>query len=101
MEKAAEGADITFVMTLAGFLYLAVVLDAWSRRIVGRSMTNDLRTELELKVSEMALGQRRPANVVHHSISRCGFQLVTLLCRAEDHVQERLRMLRSRTVLTS
>jgi putative transposase len=60
-------ADITFVPTLAGFLYLAVVLDAYSRRIVGWSMANHLRTELVLDALEMALGQRRPKDVIHHS----------------------------------
>ena len=60
-------ADITYVPTMAGFLYLAVVLDAWSRRIVGWSMTNHLRTELVLDAMEMAVGQRRPKDVVHHS----------------------------------
>jgi transposase InsO family protein len=54
------GSDITFIPTAAGFLYLAVVLDAWSRRIVGWSMANHLRTELVLDALEMALGQRRP-----------------------------------------
>jgi putative transposase len=60
-------ADITFVPTAAGFLYLAVVLDAWSRKIVGWSMANHLRTELVLDALEMAIGQRRPRNVIHHS----------------------------------
>ena len=60
-------ADITYVPTMAGFLYLAVVLDAWSRRIVGWSMANHLRTELVLDAMEMAVGQRRPKDVVHHS----------------------------------
>ena len=41
-------ADITYVPTWAGFLYLAVVLDAWSRRVVGWSMAGHLRTELVL-----------------------------------------------------
>ena len=59
--------DITFVPTAAGFLYLAVVLDAWSRRIVGWSMANHLRTELVLDALEMALEQRRPGDVVLHS----------------------------------
>src|SRR5215213_2461954 len=58
-------ADITFVPTAAGFLYLAVVLDAWSRRIVGWSMANHLRTELVLDALEMAVGQRRPCDVIH------------------------------------
>src|ERR1700737_5041191 len=50
-------ADITYIPTWAGFLYLAVVLDAFSRRIVGWAMEAYLRTELVLK----ALGQRRPS----------------------------------------
>ncbi len=60
-------ADITYVPTSAGFLYLAVVLDAWSREIVGWSMANHLRTELVLDALEMAVGQRRPHDVIHHS----------------------------------
>jgi len=60
-------ADITYVPTWAGFLYLAVVLDAWSRRIVGWSMATHLRTELVLDALNMAVGQRRPADVIHHS----------------------------------
>ena len=60
-------ADITFVPTASGFLYLAVVLDAWSRKIVGWSMANHLRAELVLEALEMAIGQRRPNSVIHHS----------------------------------
>src|SRR5277367_4988439 len=60
-------ADITYVPTAAGFLYLAVVLDAWSRKIVGWSMANPLRTELVLDAMAMAVGQRRPKEVIHHS----------------------------------
>ncbi len=60
-------ADITFVPTASGFLYLAVVLDAWSRKIVGWSMTNHLRSGLVLGALEMAIGQRRPNGVIHHS----------------------------------
>jgi putative transposase len=60
-------ADITFIPTAAGFLYLAVVLDAFSRRIVGWAMETHLRTELVLAALEMAIGQRRPGNVIHHS----------------------------------
>ena len=60
-------ADITFVPTASGFLYLAVVLDAWSRKIVGWSMANHLRAELVLDALEMAIGQRRPDGVIHHS----------------------------------
>jgi putative transposase len=60
-------ADITYIATWAGFLYLAVVLDAFSRRVVGWAMANHLRTRLVLDALEMALGQRRPDDVIHHS----------------------------------
>jgi putative transposase len=60
-------ADITYVPTAAGFLYLAVVLDAWSRKVVGWSMANHLRAELVLDAMEMAVGQRRPKDVIRHS----------------------------------
>jgi putative transposase len=60
-------ADITYVRSWAGFLYLAVVMDAFSRRIVGWSMANHLRTELVLDALQMAVEQRRPEGVIHHS----------------------------------
>jgi putative transposase len=60
-------ADITYVPTRAGFLYLAVVLDVFSRRIVGWSMRNHLRTSLILAALEMAAQKRRPVDVIHHS----------------------------------
>ena len=60
-------ADITYIPTGSGFLYLAVVVDAWSRRVVGWSMATHLRTELVLEALNMALGQRRPQEVIHHS----------------------------------
>ena len=52
-------ADITYVATWPGFVYLAVVLDAWSRRVVGWSMAAHLRTELVLDALNMATWQRR------------------------------------------
>lgn len=60
-------ADITYIPTLAGFLFLAVVLDVFSRRIVGWAMATHLRTELILDALNMALWQRRPEHVIHHS----------------------------------
>jgi putative transposase len=66
-------ADITYVPTWAGFLYLAVVLDAWSRRVVGWAMATHLRTELVLEALNMALTQRRPSNVIHHSDQGCQY----------------------------
>ena len=69
-------ADITYIPTWAGFLYLAVVLDVFSRRIVGWAMAPHLRTELVLEALNMALGQRHPAAVIHHSDqgSQTGFK---------------------------
>jgi putative transposase len=63
-------ADITYVPTWAGFLYLAVVLDAFSRRIVGWAMGHDLKAQLVLDALNMALTQRRPVAVIHHSDSQ-------------------------------
>jgi putative transposase len=60
-------ADISYIPTWAGFLYLAVVLDVFSRRIVGWSMADSLATQLVLDALDMALGQRRPTDVIHHS----------------------------------
>jgi len=60
-------ADITYVPTSAGFIYLAVVLDVWSRKIVGWAMKTHLRTELVLDAIEMAVEQRQPRQVIHHS----------------------------------
>lgn len=60
-------ADITYVPTWAGFICLSVVPDAWSRRIVGWSMGYDLKAQLVIDAMNMAIGQRRPANVIHHS----------------------------------
>jgi putative transposase len=60
-------ADITYVPTWAGVLYLAVVLDVCSRRVVGWAMAEHLRTELVIEAVEMALWRRRPAGVIHHS----------------------------------
>jgi putative transposase len=60
-------ADITYIPTRSGFLYLAVVLDAFSRKIVGWAMETSLRVELVLNALDMALQQRRPTSVIHHS----------------------------------
>ncbi|MFH1560197.1 MAG: IS3 family transposase, partial [Chloroflexota bacterium] len=59
-------ADITYVPTRVGFLYLAVVLDVFSRRVVGWAMESHLRTELVLQALNMALSLRRPQDVIHH-----------------------------------
>jgi transposase InsO family protein len=61
-------ADITQQRTDEGWLYLAVVLDCFSRRVVGWSMAEHLRTELVLDALDMAIAQRNPTTgLVHHS----------------------------------
>jgi len=59
--------DLTYVPTAQGWLYLALVMDLWSRRIVGWAMADHLRSELVLGALEMAVHQRRPAKglIVH------------------------------------
>jgi putative transposase len=60
-------ADVTYIPTWTGFLYLAVVLDVFSRRVVGWAMANHLKADLVLAALDMAIGQRRPNGVIHHS----------------------------------
>ena len=60
-------ADITFIPTLAGVLYLGVVLDVFSRRVVGWAMAAHMKTELVLSALEMIIDQRNVDNVIHHS----------------------------------
>lgn len=77
-------ADITYIPTWAGFLYLAVVVDAWCRRVVGWSMATHLRTELVLSALEMALWRRRPQNVVHHSDQGCQYTSIAFGQRCRE-----------------
>ena len=60
-------ADITYVPTWAGFLYLAVVLDAFSRRIIGWAMGKDQKAQLVIDAMNMAVTQRKPDSAIHHS----------------------------------
>ena len=66
-------ADITYIPTWAGFVYLAVVLDVFSRKIVGWSIDTHLRTELILQALQMAVTQRQPSGVIHHSDRGCQY----------------------------
>jgi putative transposase len=77
-------ADITYIPTWAGMLYLAVVLDVWSRRVIGWAMETHLRTELVVAALNMAIDQRRPQDVIHHSDQGCQYTAVGfgLRCRA-------------------
>jgi putative transposase len=76
-------ADITYIPTSSGTLFLAVVLDVWSRRVIGWAMETHLRTELVLAALNMAIEQRRPQGVIHHSDQGCQYTAVGfgLRCR--------------------
>ena len=66
--------DITYVWTWEGWLYLAVVLDLFSRRVVGRAIQPHLRVELALEALHMALGRRVPEpGLLHHSDRGCQY----------------------------
>jgi putative transposase len=70
-------ADITYLRTWEGWLYLAAVQDAYSRRIVGWSIADHMRHELVVDALQMALARRRPgAGLIHHSDQ--GSQYVSL-----------------------
>jgi putative transposase len=56
-----------YVPTWAGFIFLAIVLDVWSRRIVGWAIGEQMTAELVLAALNMAIVQRRPDDVIHHS----------------------------------
>jgi putative transposase len=61
-------ADVTYVRTWEGWLYLAGVMDCYSRRIVGWSMDDHMRSELVVDALQMAVARRRPApGLIHHS----------------------------------
>ena len=74
--------DMTYVWTWEGWLFVAVIVDVFSRRVVGWSAADHLRTELALEALGMALGLRQPdQGLVHHSDRGC--QYASELYRAE------------------
>jgi putative transposase len=73
-------ADITYIPTGEGWLYLAVILDLFTRKVVGWAMRDHMRAELTLAVLTMAIQRRRPrAGLIHHS--DCGSQYAASDCR--------------------
>jgi putative transposase len=78
-------ADITYIPTWAGFLYLAMVLDVFSRKIVGWSMATHLRTEIVLEALERAALQRKPKReVIHHSDQGTQYTAIAFGNRCEE-----------------
>ena len=77
-------ADITYVPTWAGFVYLAIVLDAWSRRVVGWQIGETLHTQLVLDALNMALLTRKPESVIHHSDQGCQYTSLAFGGRCQE-----------------
>ncbi len=77
-------ADITYVPSWVGFLYLAVVFDAFSRRILGWAIGHDLKTQIVLDAMNMAIGQRRPSGVSHHSDQGSQYTSIALGARCKE-----------------
>jgi len=78
-------ADLTYIPTWAGFLYLAMVLDVFSRKIVGWSMATHLRTELVLEALERAaLGRKPKGQVIHHSDQGTQYTAIAFGNRCEE-----------------
>jgi putative transposase len=78
-------ADITYVPTREGFLYLAFILDTHSRKVVGWSMAPHMRTELVVDALEMAVWRRRPvAGLVHHSDRGVQYTAISFGKRLEE-----------------
>ena len=78
-------ADITYLDTDEGWLYLAVILDLYSRRVIGWSMANHLRTSLVEAALEMALASRQPEeSLIHHSDRGCQYTSDRYQARLND-----------------
>jgi putative transposase len=77
-------ADITYVPTWSGFLFLAIVLDVFSRRVVGWAMATHLRTSLVLDALDMAIYQRKPKEVIHHSDQGCQYTSIAFGRRCQE-----------------
>jgi putative transposase len=78
-------ADITYVRSTEGFMYLAFILDACSRKVVGWSMATHLRTELVVEALQMAIARRKPApGLVHHSDRGVQYTSLSFGKRLED-----------------
>ena len=79
-------ADITYVWTLEGWLYLAVVLDLFSRRVIGWATSKSIDEKLALDALDMAIAERQPKmGLVHHSDRGCQYTANTYRERLAVH----------------
>lgn len=78
--------DITYVETAEGWLYVAAILDGWSRRVVGWSCSATLHTTLVLAALESAIARRQPGpKLIHHSDRGCQYVDTTYRAMLQDH----------------
>jgi len=79
-------ADITYIQILLGFVYLAVILDAFSRKAIGYSISNRLDTELTLQALRMAIAQRKPRQgIIHHSDQGIQYAATNYIQELQNH----------------
>jgi putative transposase len=65
-------ADLTYVAIAVGFVYLAVILDAWSRRVIGYAIGRSIDARLTVAALRAAIaGRKPPPGCIHHSDSEC------------------------------
>ena len=76
---------MTYVPTWAGFIFLAIVLDVWSRRVVGWAICEEMTADLVLAALNMALQQRKPAGVIHHSDQGSQYTSIAFGERCKKH----------------
>jgi transposase InsO family protein len=87
-------ADITYIRLRTEFVYLAVILDAWSRKVVGWALGRTLETELTLAALRMALDARHPApGLIHHSDRGVQYAAAAYVALLDEH-QIRISMSR-------
>ena len=77
-------ADMTYVPTWAGFLYLAVVVDVYSRKVVGWAFGERMTSDLVIAALNMAVHTRRPESVIHHSDQGSQYTSVAFGKRCEE-----------------
>ena len=79
-------ADITYVTIATGFVYLAAILDAWSRRVVGYGLSRSIDTRLTLAALKAAIVSRKPpAGCIHHSDRGSQYASAAYRKLLEDH----------------
>ena len=79
-------ADITYIRIRTGFVYLAAILDAYSRKVIGYAVSTKLDTALTLRALKMAIARRQPGpDVIHHSDQGVQYASVDYVTELKNH----------------